>query len=127
MKSRLFYIELKTGFNDNGPAWIGKAFFSKSGQTIYFNGLVLKGSGKGNCQEIESGDIYWASGIKKNGNDRHWAGSGKISIDRDVVEEYLQIVGLTELPKTRYTITQLNNVPNITGAHEIENKKSNPK
>ena len=34
------YIELKTGFSDRGPAWIGKVVFSKSGQTIYFNGLL---------------------------------------------------------------------------------------
>jgi hypothetical protein len=55
MKQKLFYVELKTAYSDNGPAWIGKAFFSKSGQTIYFNGLVLKGAGKGICHEIESG------------------------------------------------------------------------
>lgn len=57
MIQKLFYVELKTGFNDNGPGWIGNAYLSKSGQTIYFNALILKGSGKGNCHEIESG-IY---------------------------------------------------------------------
>ena len=31
------YIELKTGYNDNGPAWIGNVKESKSGKTIYFN------------------------------------------------------------------------------------------
>jgi hypothetical protein len=30
------YIELKTGYQDNGPAWIGRVKFSKTGQTIYF-------------------------------------------------------------------------------------------
>jgi hypothetical protein len=33
MKPGLMYVELKTGFNDDGPAWIGKAFFSKTGKT----------------------------------------------------------------------------------------------
>ena len=38
------YVELKTGYDDNGPAWIRKAFFSKTGKTIYFDGKVfLKG------------------------------------------------------------------------------------
>jgi hypothetical protein len=123
MKSKLFYIELKTGYSDNGPAWIGKAFFSKSGQTIYFNGLILKGSGRGNCHEIETGDMYWTSGIKKNGQDRHWAGSGKITIDVKVIEEYLKITGLTELPKNKFLIAELNNTPNVEKASQIENKK----
>jgi len=27
------YIELKTGYQDNGPAWIGRVEFSQSGRT----------------------------------------------------------------------------------------------
>lgn len=123
MKQKLFYVELKTGFNDNGPAWIGKAYFSKSGQTIYFNGLILKGSGKGKCHEIESGDMYWTSGIKKNGQDRHWAGNGKINIDENVIDEYLEVLDLTELPKSKFVITQLDNIPRIEKATQLENQK----
>jgi hypothetical protein len=122
MKQKLFYVELKTGYNDNGPAWIGKAFFSKSGQTIYFNGFMLKGSGKGNCHEIESRDIYWTSGIKKNGQDRHWAGQGKISIDKDVIHEYLKILGLHELPKNKFILTSLDNLPRVEKANQLENE-----
>ncbi len=123
MQQKLMYVELKTGYSDDGPAWIGKAFFSKSGQTIYFNGLILKGSGKGNCHEIESRDIYWTSGIKKNGQDRHWAGSGKISIDRNAVEEYLEAIGRTELPKNKFIITDLDNIPKLDKATKLENQK----
>jgi hypothetical protein len=36
MKDRIMYVELKSGFSDDGPAWIGKVKFSKSGQTVYF-------------------------------------------------------------------------------------------
>ena len=125
MKQKLYYVELKTGFNDNGPAWIGKAFFSKSGQTIYFNGLILKGSGKGNCHEIESGDMYWTSGIKINGQDRHWAGHGKITIDKNVIAEYLEIIGLTELPKNKFIVAQLDNIPKLEKATQLENQKLN--
>ena len=33
----LKYIELKSGYADDGPAWIGNVKESKSGETIYFN------------------------------------------------------------------------------------------
>src|SRR5438045_483100 len=92
MKNRIMYIELKTGCNDNGPARIGRVTFSKTGKTIYYEGKAFrssKGGGIGaNYYEVETGDEYWISGPKKNGEDRHWAGSGKIEIDDDVREEY---------------------------------------
>lgn len=61
MKSEIIYVELKSGYSDNGPAWIGKGFYSKSGQSIYFNNqLFKKGSGiSGNYYDIETGDEYW--------------------------------------------------------------------
>ena len=33
----LMYIELKTGYSDDGPAWIGYVRTSKTKKTIYFN------------------------------------------------------------------------------------------
>lgn len=81
MKLDIKYIELKTGFSDNGPAWIGVVSFSKSRRTLYFDGKAfqsLNGNGiNGNYFEIESGDEYWISGVKKNQSDRHIYGSGK--------------------------------------------------
>lgn len=76
------YIELKTGYNDNGPAWIGNVKESKSGKTIYFNDHAFqKYHGVfSNYIDIETGDEYWISRVKKNGEDRYWAGSGKITI-----------------------------------------------
>src|SRR5262245_5530489 len=38
----LKYIELKSGYADNGPAWIANVSISKTGRTIYFNGRALK-------------------------------------------------------------------------------------
>ncbi|WP_201770358.1 hypothetical protein [Altibacter lentus] len=105
------YIELKSGFADNGPAWIGMAEFSKSGRTIYFNGKALKYSNAqgiaGHYYDIETGDEYWISGIKKNGNNRHWAGGGKIMIDRNVVQEYLSSVDFNSLDKNRFELTDI--------------------
>ena len=86
MKNRLIYVELKTGYSDDGPAWISIAGASKTGATVYSNGKAfksLKGSGIGaNYYDIETHEEYWISGIKRNNEDRHWAGGGRILIDR---------------------------------------------
>ena len=39
----LMYIELKTGYSDDGPAWIGYVKTSKSKKTIYFKYFVRTG------------------------------------------------------------------------------------
>jgi hypothetical protein len=125
MKSRLMYVELKTGYSDDGPAWIGKAFFSKTGRSLYFNGLAFaKGSRSGgNYYEVLNVDYYWISGIKKNGTNRHWAGRGKIKIDKNVVGEYLEIRDLPVLPKNRFEIVELDNNPPVDTINEYMNLK----
>ena len=103
MKSRLIYVELKSGHSDNGPAWIGVASTSKSGAALYSNGKAfksLKGSGiSANYFDIETGEQYWISGVKKNNQDRHWAGRGNIAIERSAVSHYLQETGRASLPR----------------------------
>ena len=102
MKDRLIYVELKSGGGDYGLAWIGVAGASKTGATIYSNGKAfrsLKGSGIGaNYFDIESGEEYWISGIKKNNQDRHWAGGGDILIDESAINHYLKETGFASLP-----------------------------
>lgn len=106
------YIELKTGYNDDGPAWIGKVKISRSGNTIYFNDHAFKKYNgiSGNFIDIESGNEYWISGVKKNGEDRHWAGKGKIIIDSKILSEYLEIVGENEINKTKFIIKDIEDV-----------------
>lgn len=106
------YIELKSGYNDNGPAWIGKVKISRSGNTIYFNNHAFERYNgiSGNFIDVESGDEYWISGVKKNGEDRHWAGSGKIIIDSKVIPEYLEIVGDKEINKAKFIIEDIEDV-----------------
>jgi len=86
------YMELKSGCGDRGPARIGRVRYSKSGSSIYYGDTrfeTLKGRGIGaNYLNIDTGDEYWISGCKKNGQDRHWAGGGSIEIDEDVRKEY---------------------------------------
>lgn len=107
-KERLVYVELKSDQDDRGPAWIGRAVLSKSGRTVYFNGLALKrtagGGVSGNHVCTETGDEYWVSGPKQDGSDRHWAGSGSVKIDERVVDEYLALRGLEALDPAQYEV-----------------------
>ena len=124
--SSLRYIELKTGFNDNGPAWIGRVRLSRSTQTVYFNGKAFKrtagGGAPGNYYDLETGDGYWISGVKKDGQDRHWAGSGKITIEAAAVEEYLALTGATELDRSRFLISNDIEPADASKFHELENE-----
>jgi len=125
MKSQLMYVELKTGYSDDGPAWIGMAFFSKTGKSIYFNGLPFSKGNRsgGNYYDNINGQYYWISGIKKRGSNRHWAGHGKIKIDKNVVDQYLTITERLNLPANRFEIVELNNNPPVEKFNEMENEK----
>ena len=125
MKSQIMYVELKSGHSDDGPAFIGPAFFSKTGRSVYFNGLTFqKGiSDFGNYVELMTGENYWISGIKKRGTNRHWAGGGKIKIDRTVVDQYLELTNSSEFSKSMFEIVDLNNVPPVDEAKEYSNQK----
>src|SRR5687768_11915405 len=102
----LRYIELKTGYNDTGPAWIGRVKLSRSGQTVYFNGKALKRAGSpGTYIDLETREEYWISGVKKRGTNRHWAGSGRITIEAGAVAEYLELSGESELDRSRFIIS----------------------
>ena len=105
----LMYIELKTGYADNGPAWIGFVMTSKTGKTIYFNDHAFQkcSSCNANYYDVESGEEYWISGVKKRESNRHWAGSGKIMIDSRAVAPYLELIGERTLPQSLYTVIEL--------------------
>ena len=105
----LKYIELKSGgHNHSGPAWIARVKTSRSGRSIYFDGRALKrggwGGATGNYFDAETGESFWVSGVKRDGNDRHWAGSGKVTIEAAAVDEYLELVGANRLDPTRFNV-----------------------
>jgi hypothetical protein len=83
-----------------GPGRIGPVTFSKTGATLYYQGRSLqslKGGGfKSNYFDIETGEHFWISGPKKNGEDALYATNVPIEIDEDVREEYW-----TEIRKLR--------------------------
>jgi len=108
----LRYIEVKSGHSDNGPALIGYVTPSKTGRTLYFNGrgfMKLKGQRRGeaggNYIDMETGESFWVSGVKKNGEDRHWAGSGKVLVEAAALSDYLKVIGAKTLDSSRCEVT----------------------
>lgn len=123
--NNLMYIELKTGYSDDGPAWIGYVKTSKSKKTIYFNDHAFqKNIGNyANYIDIENGDKYWISGLKKEESNRHWAGHGKIMIDRRAVNEYLFLIGEKELPLNLFEVVDIEDRFPVKRVKELLNEK----
>jgi len=91
MRSRIMYIESKAE-GLNGPARIGRVTFSKTGATLYYRGQEfksLKGSGfKANYFDVATGERYWISGPRHDGQDRLYVSNIPVEIDEDVRQEY---------------------------------------
>ena len=121
----LRYIELKTGFAGNGPAWIARVKLSRSGRALYHGHKLLKrahgGGIAGNYFDADSGDEYWVSGVKKDGRDRHSTGSGKVAIEVGAVSEYLKAVGRTQLNKSQFEVVPDLEPPDMERTHVREN------
>ena len=104
------YIENKGGENDLiGDAHIARVAFSKTGKSIYYKGKTfetLNGAGfKANYFDVETGEHYWISGCKKNGEDRLYGERLPIYIDEEVREEYW--MEIRELPDKKH-LTRIN-------------------
>jgi hypothetical protein len=48
---------------------------------------------RGNHVDVDTGEEFWISGVKRDRQDRHWAGRGPVEIDEDAREEYERLVG----------------------------------
>ena len=95
LRYRIMYIEEKfTGVEGDGR--IGKVYFSKTGKTLYYNGMrlqSLKCSGfKSNYYDVDSGEEYWISGPRIDQNDRLYGGNKGVQIDEDAQEEYDSLI-----------------------------------
>ena len=71
---------------------ISRVTFSKTGKMVYWHGKRLQRSpvrgGCSNHYDLATGELYWVSGPKRNGEDRYPWGIVKVQIDEDVREEY---------------------------------------
>ncbi len=76
----------------NGPAWIGRVAYSKTGKSLSYRGRTfqsLKGSGfKANYFDTETGENFWISGPRKDGCDRLYGGNIPVEIDADIADAY---------------------------------------
>ena len=89
---RIMYVEYK-GNGLAGTAPIGRVTFSKTGSTLYYDGCEfrsLKGGYKANYYDVATGERFWISGCKRNGNDTLYPGD--IEIDEDVREQYWTVI-----------------------------------
>jgi hypothetical protein len=87
-------------------ARIGRVSFSKTGRTAYYDGKSFRSVGRSGYLEETSGDHYWISGCRQDGNDRggNNPGSFPIEIDEDVRREYWeQIRGQANRASERVT------------------------
>ena len=94
-RSRIMYIEDKSDGLE-GPARIGRVYFSKSKKTLYYRGQrfqSLGGSGfKANYFDTETLAHYWISGPRKDRNDRLYGGHRNVEIDDDVRSAYFELI-----------------------------------
>lgn len=102
MKSRIMYIEAKSG-GLTGPARIGRVTTSKTGATLYYHGKAfqsLKGVGfKSNYFDVDTGEHYWISGPRRDGRDALYATHVQPDIDADVAHEYWTTIRRSQAPK----------------------------
>ena len=64
-----------------------------------------RGESGGNYVDMETGEAFWVSGVKKNGEDRHWAGSGKVLVEAAALSHYLKEIGAKTLDTSRCELT----------------------
>ena len=76
-----------------------------------------------NYIDIENGNKYWISGLKKEESNRHWAGHGKIMIDRRAVNEYLFLIGEKELPLNLFEVVDIEDRFPVKRVKELLNEK----
>jgi len=90
-KPRIMYIECKQE-SLLGPARIGRVSFSKTRITLYYGGKAFERmknkGGKANYFKVGTGEEYWISGPKHDGNDRLYRSNIPVHIDEDVRDEY---------------------------------------
>jgi len=97
------YIEKKAGAV-TGPGRIGRVTPNRTGRTLYYRDHIFRrivgGGFKANYIDETTGEDYWISGCKRDGNDRMYGSSAPVEIDDDVREEYW--CGIRNLPDQRH-------------------------
>lgn len=85
---RIMYIERKAE-GITGPGRIGWVEFSRSTRSFYYAGKRFEKTKSGfkyNCFDVDTGESYWISGPRKDGQDRLYG--GVVEIDDDARVRY---------------------------------------
>jgi len=80
-----------------------------------------RGASGGNYVDMQTGDSFWVSGVKKNGEDRHWAGSGKVLVEAAALSDYLEAIGATTLDRSRCKVTDAIRQTDIKKLSDVAN------
>jgi hypothetical protein len=124
MKHEIMYIEPKSGVAAL-TAHIGKVQKSKTGKTLRYNDKEfqsLKGHGyKANYYDVETGDAYWISGCRKDGNDGLY--KIEIYVDEDIREEYW--TDIRNMPERKDQESYTSTGKHQSGGKEPKNKRNN--
>jgi hypothetical protein len=91
-RTQITYVEDKSD-GLNGPAWIGRVTFSKSGASLTYRDRTFQRLGgrgfKANYFDVETGDHFWISGPHCDGQDRLYPQSAMpVVIDDDIADAY---------------------------------------
>lgn len=62
--------------------------------------------------------------MKKGESNRHWAGHGKIMIDRRAVKEYLALIGEDKLPLNSFQVVDIKDRFPIDRVNAFMNEKA---
>ena len=64
-----------------------------------------RGESGGNYVDMATGESFWVSGVKKNGEDRHSTGSGRVLVEAAALADYLKAIGAKTLDRSRCEVT----------------------
>ena len=59
--------------------------------------------------------------MKKNGEDRRWAGSGKVLVEAAALPDYLKVIGAKTLDRSRCEVTDVIRQTDIKKLSELAN------
>lgn len=123
-KTKIMYIEPKSSIAALS-ARIGRVTLSKTGKTLNFDGQQfqsLSGTGyKANFFDIESGDHYWISGCRKDGNDGLYM--IEVHVDEDVRSEYWK--DIRGMPDRKNQASFKSRGKHRVGRQDLKNKVGN--
>jgi hypothetical protein len=91
VKPQIMFIAQVDSGGRTAWARIGRARFSKTGRTLYYGELELRGAGQPWYREAVTGEMFHAQPARADGLDRSEGrkrGSFPVEIDDDVREEY---------------------------------------